>query len=121
MDSAPGDYEAMRELICRIKKALDSKRGESIMEAVVSLLILGLLMTTIVTIIRFSLVMTGNSIINAGKTQEEINNLIRDEYTNSVTTSIVFVSEDNTIIATHEIEFNTPGDDDLDIITFYPN
>jgi hypothetical protein len=62
-----------------IKKVLRSKGGESIMEAVVSLLILGILMTTVVTIIRFSMVMTGNSIINAADSQEGFNQIITVE------------------------------------------
>ena len=50
------------------------------MEAVVSLLILGILMTTIVSIIRFSTVITGNSLSNADNAQELSNRLITEDY-----------------------------------------
>jgi hypothetical protein len=46
------------------------------MEAIVSLLVLGILMTTIVAVIRFSMVMTGNSIREATVAQESVNDMI---------------------------------------------
>jgi len=59
----------------RDKKHL-RKRGETIMEALVSLLILGLLITSLLSIIRFSLVVTGDSLRNAAETQRIFNELI---------------------------------------------
>ena len=63
-----------------LNERLRSKRGESIMEALVSLLILGILMTTIVSIIRFSMVVTGDSVRRATIAQTEINRLMFDIY-----------------------------------------
>jgi len=72
----------------RIKKALRSKLGESIMEALVSMMILGILMTTVVSIIRFSMVMTGRSLTDATGTQEAFNELILT--TTGVSDELVF-------------------------------
>ena len=51
------------------------------MEAIVSLLILGILMTTLITIVRFSMTMTGNAINEAEDAQNAFNNLILENYT----------------------------------------
>ena len=68
--------KSLIHLKARIKRTLRSKNGESIMEAIVSLLVLGILMTTIVAVIRFSMVMTGNSIREATVAQESVNDMI---------------------------------------------
>ena len=59
----------------KVKKPLLSKRGESIMEAIVSLLILSILMTTLVSILRFSMAMTTSAISDASEAQIEFNAL----------------------------------------------
>ena len=64
----------------KITKKLRSKIGESIMEALVSMMILGILMTTVVSIIRFSMVMTGRSLANANGTQAAFNVLINTDF-----------------------------------------
>ena len=70
------------------------------MEAVVSLLILGILMTTLMTIIRFSMSMTANAINEAEEAQNAFNELIFEEYseaggTLTFSTSAVSVTNPN--------------------------
>ena len=77
----------------KLIKRILSKRGESIMEAVVALVILGILMTTILTIIRFSLAMTGGTIRNATDTQDDFNSLIHEVYITPSTSNITFSFE----------------------------
>jgi len=103
-----------------VKKSLSSKSGESIIEALVSLLILGMLMATIVSVIRFSMVMTGNTLADATAAQNEINNLKFDDYaSNSGTFSSGALTLSNSawnINAAHSIELYS----DNGIIAFYP-
>jgi len=58
------------------KKIFLSKRGETIMETLVSLLIMGILITSLLSIIRFSLVLSGDSLRNAADSQGRFNDLI---------------------------------------------
>ena len=117
----------MRVLSNRLKKTFLSRKGESVMEAVVSLLILGLLMTTVLSIIRFSLVMTGDSLNRARENQNEINNLIRGNYPVSTTAALTFssvggaaVTPDGIISATHDIVINIQGADAQNVVAFIP-
>jgi len=102
------------------KKTLRSKSGESIMEAIVSLLILGMLMTTIVSIIRFSMAMTGDSIRDATATQIEMNNLKFDDFIDtsgeSSQGSLILRNVDLGIDAGHSVVLYT----DNGVIAFYP-
>lgn len=99
-------------------KALRSKRGESLMEAVASMLILSILLTTIVSIIRFSLAMTGESLADAEKSQDEFNELVLNKSDSSSEANLTF-SSDYPINATHSIDLHT--DKDGNIIAFFPN
>jgi len=109
----------MRKMMVKIFR---SKRGESIMEALVSLLILGILMTTITSVIRFSMVMTGTSIRNAVESQDVINDLMLErlaEYDTS-TGMIIFTTVDNDsfdIDASHSVTLYSEDN----IIAFYPD
>jgi hypothetical protein len=88
-----------------VLKILRCKRGESIMEAVVSMLILGMLMTTVVSIIRFSLFLTGNTLDNASRAQERFNALIHETYDGTVVT-LTFATGSSSpfdISAEHEV------------------
>lgn len=104
-----------------------NKKGETIMEAVVSLLILGMLMTTVLTMIRFSLALTGDSLTNARENQEEINNLIHDIYPNSSNTNVTFYSvisasdvPDGVISSAHVIVINIPDAGNQNVVAFKP-
>ena len=101
-----------------IKKTIQSRKGESLMEAIVSLLILSILMTTIVSVIRFSMVMTGISIREATLTQNDMNNLRLEDLGASLSpVRLTFTSEDySQIEAFHNIEFHAENN----IVAFYP-
>ena len=88
------------------------------MEAVVSLLILGILLTTIVSIIRFSMVLTGSSVSNATSAQELINDLTFEDFTGtpSAAATLHFSSTNIDIQAEHSVEYNTEDG----IIAFVP-
>jgi len=101
--------------ITKTKKILRSKSGFTIMEAIVSLLILSILLTTIVTIIRFSTSMTAKSIASADAAQDRFNTLILEDYIGGVET-ITFTSDDADIEASHEVDlYNADG-----IVAFTP-
>jgi hypothetical protein len=113
----------MKTLINKIIKALRSSNGETVMEAVASLLILTILLTSIVYMIRFSLVLTGDTIVTASVAQEEINDIIRDDYGvgGGVTAQIIFDSECGLIYnAHHQIVIYSPVGDGLNVIAFRP-
>ena len=73
------------------------------MEAVVSLLILGILLTTIVSIIQFSLVMTGNTLGTAESDQNGFNLLVEDVYTSTPVEISFYTDSDHDLDATHLI------------------
>jgi hypothetical protein len=75
------------------------------MEALVSLMILGILMTTIVATIRFSMVLTGDSLNKADIAQEGFNELILGDYDDEA--DIRFSSDD--ITATHPVYYHNEG------------
>ena len=64
----------MKSLILRIKKVLRTNKGETLMEAIVSILLLAILLTTITAMIRSSLNMTANIMQEAQRVQEELIN-----------------------------------------------
>jgi len=117
----------------KIKKKLLSKRGESIMEVVVSLLIMGLLLTSIMSIIRYSMAMTGNVLSNARIVQNEVNKFIHDN-DNSIfftgTERIRFTGRINALttpatpitpfIAAHDVDLAAENDLIPNIIAFRP-
>jgi len=75
-----------------IFKILRFKKGETIMETLVSLLIMGLLITALLSIIRFSMVITGDALRNAGQAQGSVNTLITNaNYTTAGTVTITIV------------------------------
>jgi len=89
-----------------IKKIFRSKRGFTIMETIVSLLILSILLTTIFTIIRFSTSLTSDSIIRAKESQDRFNALVLEDYDElpeSALSTITFTSDDAEIEASHDV------------------
>jgi len=99
-----------------IRITLRSKSGESIIEALVSVLILGMLLGTIVSIIRFSLALTGTTLRDATAAQTEINDLILDRYPAAAVGTLKFTSSNAPIDAEHGIVFYS----DDGITAFYP-
>ena len=76
------------------------------MEALASLLILGILMTTITAVIQFSLVMTSTSIGRANASQELINELKTTDYPGGQRV-ISFSNTAISINAAHNIIYHT--------------
>jgi Tfp pilus assembly protein PilV len=108
-----------------IKKTLRSRSGESIMEALVSLLILGLLLTTIVSIIRYSTAMTGQSMRVALIEQNTVNSLMLEDFTGRTTTTpdpelrfhaTIGTTPSFALSVTHSVVFTTQDD----LTAFYP-
>jgi len=90
------------------------------MEAIVSLLILGILMTTIVAIIRFSMVMTGNFLREATQEQEDFNALLLGDYTGSPS-EISFNSADPDVNVSVTFDIEYYSDDEIEnVIAFKP-
>jgi len=97
-----------------ISKKLLSKRGETIMETLVSLLIMGILITSLLSIIRFSLVLTGDSLKNAAESQNDFNALTHGTvasgaYSDSATLSFTIKPlnpEASNIIAGQEVNLS---------------
>jgi len=96
----------LQQLKIRLKNILQSKKGFTIMEAIVSLLILGILLTTVVTIIRFSTSLTSTSITAANEAQDRFNSLILesfDEYSSSYEAIVTFASDSIDIEVSQDI------------------
>ena len=87
------------------------------MEALVSLLILGILLTTIVSIIRFSMIMTGNSINDAAAAQDLVNELMIEEYPSSNTGLLTLSIPGIMITAEHNVLYYSEDG----ITAFRPN
>jgi len=86
------------------------------MEALVSVLILGMLLGTVVSIIRFSLALTGNTLRDATAAQTEINDLILDKYPAPAAGVLKFTSTNAAINAEHSIVFYS----ETGVTAFYP-
>lgn len=106
----------MKILIQRIKKIIRSNKGETIVESIVSLLILSILMLAVTTIIQTALKMTSVSIQNAKETQDVLNIIAQAEYSDSEPAEITFSASDISISATHNTILNKDGG----IIAFSP-
>ena len=70
----------MKEWITNIKRVLRSKRGETLMEAIVSVFVLILLVTAVGTTIQYATKLTGLSIRQAEGAQANINHLVAPAY-----------------------------------------
>ena len=66
-----GNLLAMKSLMFKIKKRLRSNRGETLVEAIISILLLAILMTTVTLMIQTSLRLTANSMQDAERIQNE--------------------------------------------------
>ena len=75
------------------------------METLVSMLILGILLTTVVSTIRFSLGVTGDSLRNAEESQTHMNNLVTGNFTTAPHV-LTFSSANITITGTkHNVKY----------------
>jgi len=80
----------LKKLKIKLEKSLRSKSGETIMEALVSMLILGILLTTVVSTIRFSLGVTGDSLRDADASQLISNDLSTGNLTGGTQITVEF-------------------------------
>jgi len=111
----------MKNLVSRIKKALLARKGESLIEAVASMLVLVILMATVSGMIQTSLRITGIALGEAQVMQENtINELVLGHYSISTVGNLEIVFD----IAgglfydlIQEVEYNTAEDG---IIAFSP-
>ncbi|MCL2068963.1 MAG: hypothetical protein FWH00_03600 [Oscillospiraceae bacterium] len=67
----------MKELFNRAKKITRSAQGETLMESIVSLLILSILLISVTVIVQTALGMTSASLQRAEQAQDEINDIVR--------------------------------------------
>jgi len=118
----------LSDFMIKVKMTLRKRCGESIMEAIVSLLILGIMMTTLISIYRFSMVLTSTALSNANDAQVDVNDLLLENYTGTAgeITFTPAVSPDApvgtvpptfTTVASHDI---TISDEPPGIIAFMP-
>lgn len=108
----------MKTLIQRIKKTIRSNKGETIMEGIVSLLVLSILLLVVTTMIQTALRMTSVSIQNAKESQDVFNDVALSEYSDSESAEITFSFSfsGTSMSAAHDIIVNKDGG----IIAFAP-
>ena len=99
--SSSGVFGVFRK---RVLGSLRSEGGVSIMEVVVSILMFAMLLTTAATIIRFSLVITGDSLARATESQGVVNELVLDSFTGT-SGEISFYSSVINVVSSHEVVY----------------
>jgi len=105
----------MKNLIRDIKGILRSKRGELVLESIVSLLMFSILLAGVSAMLQTSIMMISVSIRNAKELQEQtINKITLSEYEYSSEAVLTLTHAYGS--ASHEIVFN-----DSDIIAFVPD
>jgi len=111
----------MKPLIIRIFKKLRAKSGEMLIEAIVSIMLLTIMLTTITAMIAVSNRMTSNSMIQARTLQDETFNLIalgtHPDFDGALLefSSEKFDTDDFKIPLNIEFLYDNPG-----IIAFFP-
>ena len=111
----------MKSWIDKIKKTLLSRRGESLIEAVASMLILVILIATVAGMIQTSLRITARAIGEARDVQEEVNQLMLGNFADVGDNKfeIVFIpSAGATITMTQDVDFT--DDEEVGMIVFTP-
>ena len=119
---------ANNKITSKISKILRSKRGETLMEGIVSVLILGMLMAAVVSIIQFSLRTTGDAILESTEAQRAVNRVINDYFEDEYEVAeLTFGLEFNfydgamertiSFDVTQDVHVNTGKDN---IMAFYP-
>lgn len=106
----------MKMWIQKTKKIIRSNKGETLVESIVSLLVLSILLFAVTTMIQTALRITSASTQTAKGIQDTLNIVIRSEYSDSVPDQITFTASGFGISATHDIILNKDGG----IIAFAP-
>jgi len=113
-----------------IKKRLRSNRGETLVEAIVSILLLAILMTTVTLMIQTSLRLTANSMQDAERVQNDLFNPAVWNTQEGLTPgqiSFNYSPDSSSINADYGIFIDTKHDIQLfedefnDIVAFYPD
>ena len=121
----------------KIKNVLRSKKGETMMEAIVSIIILAILLTTITAMISTSRLITARSMQRAGEVQEDIfNKIAQGNDLDSLEVSTSRFDDDGVVVFTlpskigteeirHNIRFFEDAGDNTNIpvnlVAFFPN
>jgi len=112
----------MRSLIIKIKKKLRQKRGETLIEAIISILLLAILLTTVTAMIQTSLRMTSNSMREADDLQKNTYNpAILNTLPDLSSGTIILKSQSTTVVDTQHDIFVFEDEDINDILSFYPD
>ena len=105
-----------------LEKIWKSNRGETVIESIISMIILSILLVSVAMILQTAIKMTERSLEMAESSQEGLaNQLILDEYEeedDDVDFNISAKDATIDIDATHKVTLNIASDD---IIAFYPN
>lgn len=107
----------MRMWTLRINKIICLNKGETLVESVVSLLVLSLLLLVVTATIQTALRMTSVSLQKVKETQDVLNAVARSEYSESELAEITFSASGLGISAKHNIVLNKDGG----IIAFAPS
>ncbi len=103
----------MKKLIHEIERKIRSKKGETLIESLVSILILTLLSLAVAVAVQSALNITGDSLKRAQETQDKVNAVI---HAASGTAGTITFEDSNGITAHHTVTiYNTDG-----ITAFYP-
>jgi uncharacterized protein (UPF0333 family) len=119
----------MKSLVGKIKKSIFQSKGEILMEAIVSVLLLSILLVIVTTMIQTSRQMTASSMSDANELQVEQLNLAtldsEDLAVETVTITFQFVdlSAGIDIDASHDIRILDPTgfDPPSNIVAFFPD
>jgi len=107
-----------QELFRRIKELIGSDRGETLVESIVSVFIMGILFTTIAMMIVTSFRMTNTSVERAEENQEEfVNPLVLTEFAGDIIDITFMIGGIDGIIATHQVVFSAENG----ILAFSPD
>ena len=116
----------MRSLMYKVKKRLRSKRGETLVEAIVSILLLAILLGTVTAMIQVSLNLTARALDDATRLQDNMFNPAilgsPADFTMGTVVSggtLIFITQNSDLIETkHDIDIYL--DVNEDIISFIP-
>jgi hypothetical protein len=118
-DTEDGEWSDMSSLIGKAKENIFNRKGEMLMEAIVTILIFSILLVTITTMIQTARVITANSMQEATGFQEERLNraVLASDELNLVNGILSFTSTAAGIYSEHEVR---SYDNDDFIVAIFP-
>jgi len=99
----------MRKWIHKIEKNIVSKRGETLAESIVSLLIFAILMLSVTMMIQTALRTTARSTRAAREAQDHINLVILSKYDEETDITFSYEIAGETKSVRHRVRFNESG------------